>query len=97
MIDADLIAWTYSEGGVPIETIATWHEQPKTAIAACLPIRELLQVWDSELTPAERTELIPVLLRKKNEYLRMARAALTLTELANDKTYRRLRSMFPDN
>ena len=96
MIDADLVAWTYSEGGVPIATIAEWHEHTKVAVAACLSLPDFLKVWDSELTPAERTELVPVLLRKKNEYLRVARSALTPTELAREKTYRRLRSMFPD-
>ena len=43
MIDADLVAWTYSEGGVDIATIAKWHERPKTEIAKCLPLAEILE------------------------------------------------------
>lgn len=96
-IDADLVAWTHGEGGVDIATIAKWHDQPKTEIAKCLPLAEFLEVWDSELTPAERTQLVPVLLHKKNEYLRRARSILTPAELQRDKTYRRLRSMFRGN
>jgi hypothetical protein len=95
-IDADLVEWTHNAGGVDIATIAKWYEQPKTEIAKCLALAEFLKVWDSELTPAERTELVPVLLRKKNDFLKRARGVLSPTELARDKTYRRLRSMFPD-
>jgi hypothetical protein len=79
-----------------VATIAKWHEQPKTEIAACLPLAEFLKVWDTELTPHERAQLVGVLLLKKNAYLQQVRA-LTPTELARDKTYRRLRSMFPAN
>ena len=57
MIDTDLVAWTYIEGGVDIATIAKWHELPKTEIAACLPLAEFLKVWDTGLTPHERTQL----------------------------------------
>ena len=97
MIDADLVAWTNSEGGVPIETIAQWHEQPKTTIAACLPLAEFLKVWDSELTLQDRVELVETLIRKKNDYILRARGLLTPAELQRDKTYRRLRAMFPEN
>lgn len=93
MIDADLIAWLHSEGGVPISTIAEWHEAPKTEIAAALPLGELLEVWDTELTPAERAGLVQVLLTKKNDYLQRVRSRLTATELTRDKTYKRLRAM----
>lgn len=97
MIDADLVAWLHTEGGVPISTIAEWHEAPKTEIAKCLALGEFLKVWDTELTPQERAELVETLIRKKNEYLRRARSVLTPLELQRDKTYRRLRSMFPDS
>jgi hypothetical protein len=96
-INADLVGWIHSEGGVPISTIAEWHEQPKVAVAACLPLAEFLNVWETELTPQERAQLVDTFIQKKNDYLRRAHSILTPAELRRDKTYRRLRSMFPEN
>jgi hypothetical protein len=95
-IDADLVAWTHGEGAVPIETIAKWHERPKTEIAKCLPLDQFLKVWESELTPAERAELVPVLLRQE-ERVPPGTRCLTPTELARDKTFRRISKMFPNS
>jgi hypothetical protein len=97
MIDADLVAWTYSEGGVPIATIAEWHEMPKTEIAKCLPLGEFLKAWDSELTPQEKAQLIDTFIQKKNAFIKEARAVLPREELSRDRTYKRLMEMFPNN
>jgi len=63
--------------------------------AARLPMDGFLKVWEIA-TPPERQALTDLFDKKRRSYFKQIDKTKTAQELRTDQTYRRLRSMFPD-
>jgi hypothetical protein len=59
-----------------------------------LPMKDFLQVWDAA-TPNEKGTLSKLMLKKKQSYFKSAYSTMTPQQRNLDRTYRRLRTMFP--
>ena len=59
-----------------------------------LPMKDFLQVWDAA-TNDEKAGLSKLMLKKKQSYFKSAYNTMTPQQRNLDRTYRRLRTMFP--
>ena|SRR6267378_3021076 len=59
-----------------------------------LPMKDFLQVWDAA-TNEEKAGLSKLMLKKKQNYFKSAYNTMTPQQRNLDRTYRRLRTMFP--
>ena len=59
-----------------------------------LPMKDFLQVWDAS-TNDEKAALSRLMLKKKQSYFKSAYNTMTPQQRSLDRTYRRLRTMFP--